>query len=59
MSQVTQTPVERKEESEILHMCKELFNEWLHDLNLEEKEIWLWNANVQMLKIKQRRKQKI
>lgn len=37
------------------NMCSDLFREWLFDLSLEEKEIWLWNASVEMCKIKQRR----
>ena len=38
------------------NMCGNLFKEWLLDLTLQEKEIWLWNALVEMVKIKQRRK---
>ena len=37
------------------NMCSELFKECSVDLTLEEKEIWLWNASVDMYKIKQRR----
>ncbi len=37
------------------NLCQDLFNEWLMDLNAQEKEIWLWNSLVQMVKIKQRR----
>jgi len=37
------------------NLCQDLFNEWLMDLNAQEKEIWLWNSLVQMAKIKQRR----
>jgi len=33
-----------------------LLKEWLIDLTPEEKEIWIWNALVEILKIKQRRK---
>lgn len=39
-------------------MCRDLFKEWLFDLTFEEKEIWLWNASVEMLKIGQRRETK-
>lgn len=41
--------------AEIENLCQNLFNEWLLDLNFQEKEIWLWNALVGMAKIKQRR----
>ncbi len=39
----------------IENLCQSLFNEWLLDLNFKEKEIWLWNALVEMAKIKKRR----
>ncbi|MFA5276332.1 MAG: hypothetical protein WC417_05520 [Candidatus Omnitrophota bacterium] len=41
---------------EIDNLCDSLFNEWLLDLNFQEKEIWFWNALVEMAKIKQRRR---
>jgi hypothetical protein len=37
-------------------ICAELFQTWLVELTNEEKEIWLWNALVEMARIKQRRK---
>lgn len=37
------------------NMCDDLFRKWLVDLTREEKEIWLWNASIEMCKIKQRR----
>lgn len=40
-------------------MCRDLFKEWLFDLAFEEKEIWLWNASVEMHKIRQRRGRKL
>ena len=40
---------------EIENLCQNLFNEWLLDLNFQEKEIWLWNSLVEMAKVKQRR----
>jgi len=46
---------EVKEAMEIENLCRGLFNEWLLDLNSQEKEVWLWNSLVQMVKIKQRR----
>jgi len=36
-------------------MYSGLFREWLMDLTFEEKKVWLWNASVEMLRIKQRR----
>lgn len=38
-----------------LNICNDLFKEWLNDLSQEEKEVWLWNALLDMAKIKQRR----
>jgi len=35
--------------------CSDLFREWLGDLTAEEKEVWFWNASVEMLRIKRRR----
>lgn len=43
------------ETKELLDLCQSLFNEWMFELNLCEKKIWLWNALVEMAKIKQRR----
>jgi hypothetical protein len=40
---------------EIENLCHNLFNEWLLDLNFQEKEIWLWNSLVEMAQVKQRR----
>lgn len=36
-------------------MCNDLFREWSVELSLEEKKIWLWNASVEMHRIKQRK----
>ncbi len=44
-----------KEEIEIENLCRNLFNEWLLDLNVQEKQVWLWNSLVGMARIKQRR----
>jgi len=33
----------------------ELYQEWELDLSPQEQEIWLWNAIVEIKKIKQRR----
>ena len=43
------------EEIEIENLCRNLFNEWLLDLNVQEKQVWLWNSLVGMARIKQRR----
>jgi hypothetical protein len=60
MPEVETMRVETMKEEEVeisgmKQMCSDLFREWLVDLNLEEKKIWLWNALVGMQKIKQRR----
>ena len=36
-------------------LCNDMYREWLFDLNSQEKEVWLWNALVEMAKIRQRR----
>ena len=46
-----------KKAVEIENLCRNLVKEWFFDLNYQEKEIWLWNALVEMAKIKQRRRQ--
>ncbi len=55
MSEVTTVKMEEETVTYMENMCSDLFREWLVDLNLEEKKIWLWNASVEMRKIKQRR----
>lgn len=55
MSQVAETKTSQEVEVWMTNMCNDLFNEWLVDLSIEEKEIWLWNASVELLKIKRRR----
>jgi hypothetical protein len=40
----------------LINMRDELFKSWSDDLNEEEKEIWLWNAFVELKRIQQRRK---
>ncbi len=55
MEQVAEVRVEQKAGYWMTSMCSELFKEWLVELTLEEKEIWLWNAAVAMYKIRQRR----
>jgi|GEM_PF-5656493 len=37
------------------NLCEDLFRKWLCDLDCQEKEIWLWNALVDMKRIEQRR----
>lgn len=39
----------------MMNECNQLFQKWLVDLSLEEKEIWLWNAQVAMKKIEKQR----
>ena len=48
--------VVKDRQGEIEDLCQNLVREWLLDLNYQEKEIWLWNALVEMAKIKQRRR---
>ncbi len=55
MLEVATMKVKEENISGMKDMCSELFRDWLVDLNLEEKEVWLWNALVEMHKIKQRR----
>ncbi len=55
MLQIAQSNVANEERSGILDMCNDLFKEWLYNLDSEEQKIWLWNASVEMLRIKQRR----
>lgn len=62
MSQIAEAKVakgaEKTEEKvtvEMVKLCNNLFKEWVVNFTLEEKEIWLWNALVEMAKIKQRR----
>ena len=56
MPQATEVKVEEETPVELVDMCNGLFKEWMVDLSFEEKQIWLWNALVEILKIKQRRK---
>jgi hypothetical protein len=55
MSQVVETKPEHDAMSGMMTLCNGLFEEWLVDLSWEEKEIWLWNASVEMIRIKRRR----
>jgi len=56
MSRVAEVRVEEEMEAEMVSLCDELLREWSQELSFEEKQIWLWNALVEMVKIKQRRK---
>jgi len=47
---------EEKTTLDIEGICRDLFREWQTDLTLEEKHLWLWNASVEMVRIKRRRK---
>ena len=44
-----------KEIIEMENMLRDLFNEWMLDFSFEEKQVWLWNAMVEMVKIRERR----
>lgn len=55
MSEVETKKIGEEAVTTLANMCSELFVEWLVDLTLEEKEAWLWNASVEMRRIKQRR----
>ena len=55
MSEVITMKIEEETVTYMENMCCDLFREWSVDLNLEEKKILLWNASVEMRKIKQRR----
>ena len=57
MSQVALGAIEEEVGLGIVNMYNNLLKEWLYDLTLEEKQIWLWNAKVEMIRIKQRRAQ--
>ncbi len=56
MLQVAEEKAEQKPKDWMIAMCNDMFREWLFDLTPEEQEIWLWNAMVGILRIKQRRK---
>lgn len=55
MSEVATMRKQEETVSGMKDMCTCLFREWLTDLDFEEKKIWLWNASVEMRRIKQRR----
>lgn len=55
MCQVAETKSEQGIEKWMMNECNQLFQKWLVDLTLEEKEVWLWNASVAMKKIEKRR----
>ena len=55
MCQLSEAKVEQETAAWMMERCSDLFREWLVDLTAEEKEVWFWNAFVEMLKIKQRR----
>ena len=56
MCQVAEVQETQNSEVWMRKICAELFKTWLVELTNEEKEIWLWNALVEMARIKQRRK---
>jgi hypothetical protein len=55
MSEVVESRIGEEAEVEMLNLYINRLKEWLADLTFEEKQIWLWNAAVEILKIKQRR----
>ncbi|MDD4981050.1 MAG: hypothetical protein PHC54_07350 [Candidatus Omnitrophica bacterium] len=57
MSEVATVKTKEEAMTGMGDVCSELFKEWLVDLNFEEKKIWLWNASVEMCRIKQRKLQ--
>ena len=54
MCQLSEAKVEEVAATWMMERCSDLFREWLVDLTAEEKEVWFWNASVEMLKIKRR-----
>jgi len=56
MLQMERTKKEGASTAETEQMCNSLLKIWSVDLTFEEKQVWLWNAWVEMIKIKQRRK---
>jgi len=55
MSEVATERIGEEAVACMTNMCNDLFKQWSVDLNFGEKEIWLWNASVEMYKIKHRR----
>lgn len=55
MLELKEAPPCKDETNEMVDLCQSLFNEWMFELRLPEKEIWLWNALVDMRRIRQRR----
>ena len=55
MSEFAAAKVEEGAQTEFMSMWTGLFEEWLAELTSEEKQIWLWNSLVEMMRIKQRR----
>jgi hypothetical protein len=55
MLELKEAPPCGHETNELVNLCQNLFNEWMFELNFPEKEFWLWNALVEMAKIRQRR----
>ena len=56
MSQILEAKGEPEIADPLMGRYIPLFKEWLSDLTPEEKEIWIWNALVGILRIKQKRK---
>ncbi|MFA5114757.1 MAG: hypothetical protein WC469_01665 [Candidatus Omnitrophota bacterium] len=44
-----------EESVEMRELCRLLFNDWMVELDFQEKQVWLWNSLVEMAKIKRRR----
>lgn len=56
MSETVEVKVNGQAEAETVKMYKDLLEEWFADLTFTEKQVWLWNAAVALLKIIQKRR---
>lgn len=56
MLEVNQAGAQTEQKSKLKDLCIDLFNEWSCGLTYEEQTVWLWNAKVEMVRIKQKRK---
>jgi len=57
MLQTERAEVEKEAEVNMEEEYNNLFQECLLDLSLEERQAWLWNSFVALLRIKRKRKQ--
>ena len=56
MLQIEEALAAEQKQFRVIDAYNDLLKEWLYNLTFEEKMIWLWNAKVEMLRIKQRRR---